>query len=104
LSSDKDLIICSAAFVEMSSEARTKTRKRRWWIESLLKQRVGPTLLANLSMEDGSLFRNFTKMRASEFECLATITGFEVSRKDTNYRRSLTVSAITLDAFDFLAS
>jgi hypothetical protein len=27
-----------------------------------------------------------------------------VSRKDTNYRRSLTVSAITLDAFDFLAS
>jgi hypothetical protein len=57
---------------------------------------VGPTLLANLSMEDGSGFQNFTRMTASDFELLVTLTGFEVSRQDTNYRKSVTVNEITL--------
>jgi hypothetical protein len=43
----------------MNSEARRKKFKRRWWIKTLLKQRGGPSLLGNLSMEDRSGFRHF---------------------------------------------
>jgi hypothetical protein len=86
----------------MNSEARRKKHKRRWRIKTLFKKRAGPSLLANLSMEDGSGFRNFTRMRASEFELLATITGFEVSRQDNSYRKYFTVNEITLDSFVFL--
>jgi hypothetical protein len=68
-SSDKDLIVCSAALIVMNSEARRKKRKRRWWIKTLLKERGGLSLLANLSMEDGSGFRNFTRITASHFDC-----------------------------------
>jgi hypothetical protein len=44
----------------MSSEAKRKKRKRRWWVKTLLKSVGGKTLLENLSMEDRSGFRNFT--------------------------------------------
>jgi hypothetical protein len=30
--------------------------KQRWWIKTLLKNYMGPTLLANHDMEDGSGF------------------------------------------------
>jgi hypothetical protein len=50
-SSDRDLIICSAAFIVMSSEARRKKSKQRWWIKILVKKCMRSTLLANLSME-----------------------------------------------------
>jgi hypothetical protein len=85
-SSDKDLIICSAVFIVMNSEARRKKCKRRWWIKTLLKKRGGLSLLANLSMEDGSGFRNFARMTASHFELLVIIIGSRVSRQDTNYK------------------
>jgi hypothetical protein len=101
-SSDVDLIICSAAFVVTNSEATRKKRKR-WRIKTLLKKLTVPTLLGNLSMEDGSGSRNFTKMTASDFELLATITGFKVSRQDKNYRKSTTVNEITFDFVVFLA-
>jgi hypothetical protein len=42
-------------------------------------------------MDNGSVFRNFTRMGALDFELLATITG----PKDTNYRKSVTVNGIT---------
>jgi hypothetical protein len=85
-SSDEDVIICSAAFIVMNSEARRKKRKRRWWIKTLLKKRGGPSLLGNLSMEDGSGFRNFTRMTASDFELSMAIIGSKVSRQNTNYK------------------
>jgi hypothetical protein len=85
-SSGEDLIICSAAFIVMNSEARRKKRKRRWWKKTLLKKRGGLSLLANQSMEDGSGFRNFTRMTASHLELLVTIIGSKVTRQDTNYK------------------
>jgi hypothetical protein len=42
-----------------------------------LKQEEGGSLLANLTMEDGSWFRNFTGMKTSDFEFLAIVTGSE---------------------------
>jgi hypothetical protein len=102
MSSSDENLISSAAFIVMSSEARRKKRKRRWRIKTLLKKLTVPTLLGNLSMEDGSGSRNFTKMRASYFELLAIITGFKVSRQDTNYRKSTTVNEITFDLLFFL--
>jgi hypothetical protein len=47
--SDEDLIICSAQFIVMNSEARRKKRKRRWWIKTLLKKRGGLSLLQTLA-------------------------------------------------------
>jgi hypothetical protein len=61
------------------------------WIKTLFKKRAGPNFFANLIIEDGSGFRNFTRMRASEFELLATIFGFKFPRQDTDYRNSVTV-------------
>jgi hypothetical protein len=70
--------------------------------KDLLKTRVGPILLANLSIEVGSGFRNFIRKRALGFELLATITGLKVSRQDINYGTSTTVNEITFDFFPFL--
>jgi hypothetical protein len=53
-------------------------------------------------MEDGTGLRNFTRMRASDFELLATVAGFKVPRQDTSYRNSITVNEITLHSFVFL--
>jgi hypothetical protein len=88
----------------MNSEARRKKRKRRWWIKTLLKKRGGLSLLANLSMEDGSGFRTFTRMTASDFELLVTIIGSKVSRQDTNYRKSITVNERLAVTLRFLAT
>jgi hypothetical protein len=41
-------------------------------------------------MEHGSGFRNFTRIRVSDFELLATVPGFKVSRQGSNYRKSVT--------------
>jgi hypothetical protein len=102
-SSDEDLIICSAAFIVMSSEARRKKRKRRWWIKTLLTKRGGLSLLANLSMEDGSGFRNFTRMTASHFELLVTIIGPKVSRQH-ELQKSITVHERLAVTLRFLAT
>jgi hypothetical protein len=56
----------------------------------------------SLTTEDGSGFQNFTRMKASEFESLANITGSEVSIQGSCYRKSLTVDEITVDSFALL--
>jgi hypothetical protein len=48
-------------------------------MRTLLKNRVGPTLLANICMENGSRFRNFTRMRELDLELLPTVTELKVS-------------------------
>jgi hypothetical protein len=54
--------------------------------KTLLKKHEGLSLLANLSMEDGSGFRNFTRKTASDIELLVTFIGSKVYRQDTNYK------------------
>jgi hypothetical protein len=61
-------------------------------------------LLAELSMEDGNGFRNFTRMTASDFEFLITIIGSKVSRQNTNYRKSITVNERLAVTLRFLAT
>jgi hypothetical protein len=43
-------------------------------------------------MEDGSGFRNFERMTASDFELLATIIGFKVPGQDTDYRKYIKIN------------
>jgi hypothetical protein len=47
------------------------------------------------------LARFIIRKRALDFELFATITGFRVSKQDTSYRKSTTVSEIALDFFSF---
>jgi hypothetical protein len=55
-------------------------------------------------MEDGSGFRNFTRITASDFELLMSITGSKVSRQNTNYRKSVTVNERLAVTLRFLAT
>jgi hypothetical protein len=52
----------------------------------------GSSLLADLNFQSVSmLYKNFTRMSSSEFEFLINLTGEKISKKDTAFRKVISV-------------
>ncbi|XP_049944325.1 uncharacterized protein LOC126426454 [Schistocerca serialis cubense] len=57
-----------------------------------------------MSMEDGSGFRNFTRISPTDFEYLANMISPFVSKKDTNFRKAISVNQRLAVTLRFLAT
>jgi hypothetical protein len=80
-----------------------KEKERRWWQRQLYTGRKvysGSSLLADLNFQSVSgLYKNFTRMSPGEFEFLINLTGEKISKKDTAFRKAISVQerlALTL--------
>jgi hypothetical protein len=65
----------------------------------------GSSLLADLNYQSGSgLYKNFTRMSPSEFECLINLIGKKISKKDRTFRKAISVQERLALTLPFLAS
>lgn len=99
--SDPNLVATAASSVILINELmKKKRRKRRWWTSTLYTNRALNTeLLYDPSFEDGSKFRNFTRMPEEDFAfILAGIDGV-IRKNDTHLREAVSAKcrlAITI--------
>ncbi|XP_053982794.1 uncharacterized protein LOC128878533 [Hylaeus volcanicus] len=101
-SSEDELIICVAAATIVCEESRK--HQRRWWMRAIFKERARAPLLDQLQMENGSGFRNFSRMTRSDFEFLTNSIGAKIARKDTFFRQSISITDRLLITLRFLAT
>lgn len=111
----EDAILAAAVCVIL---ARQNIRnKRRFWVRPSLKVREkysGTTLLADLQEDDTDLltgeircdgsFKNFLRMKSSDFEYILNNIGHRIGRKDTIFRDAIPVRERLAVTLRFLAS
>ena len=65
----------------------------------------GSSLLADLNFQSVSgLYKNFTRMSPSEFEFLINLSGEKISKKDTAFRKAISIQERLALTLRFLAS
>jgi len=74
---------------------KKKRKERQWWQRQLYTSREvysGSSLLAGLNFQSVSgLYKNFTRMSHSEFEILINLSGEKISKKDTAFRKAISI-------------
>jgi len=66
---------------------------------------IGSSLLADLNFQPASgLYKNFTRMSLSEFEFLINLFGEKIWKKDTAFRKAISVQESLALTLRFLAS
>jgi hypothetical protein len=87
---------------------KKKRKERRWWQRQLYTSREvysGSSFLADLNFRSFSgLYKNFTRIFRSEFEFLINLIGGKVSKKDTAFRKAISVQKGLALTLRFLAS
>jgi hypothetical protein len=65
----------------------------------------GSSLLADMNFQSVSgLYKNFTRMSPSEYEFLVNLIGEKISKKDTAFRKAISVQERLALTLRFLAS
>ena len=97
------LQLAAASYVCIHYALMKKRKERRWWQRQLYTSREmysGSSLLADLNFQSVSgLYKNFTRMSPSEFEFLIHLIAEKNSKKDTTFRKAISVQeklALTL--------
>lgn len=86
------------------TERKKSRRRRRWWAKTYHRRTAANNLLLELNMGDASGFRNFTRMSSADFELLTNMIAPLISKKDTNFRKAITVKERLAVTLRFLAT
>jgi hypothetical protein len=93
-----DVFAASTGFVHLYTlrfKEKEREKKRRWWQRQLYTSREvysGSSMLADLNFQSVSgLCKNLTRTSPSEFEFLINVIGEKISKKDTAFRKAISV-------------
>jgi hypothetical protein len=102
------LMLAGASYIYVQYALKKKRKERWWWQRQLYTSREvysGSSLMADLNFQSVSgLYKNFTRMSSSEFEFLIHLTGEKISKKDTAFRKAISVQVRLGLTLRFLAS
>lgn len=101
--------IAAAAYIVMDYLVqKRKRRERRWWQRQFYSKRNsygGHQILADLKFQSISgCFKNFTRMSPSDFEHLITLIGPKIAKKDTHWRKAISIQDRLAVTIRFLAT
>jgi len=91
-----------AAAATIIIEHKKKRYRKRWMASFLERRNRNLNILGEVRMNSCALFRNFTRMTASDFELQLQLIGPSIRKQDTNIREAIPIStrlAVTLRFF-----
>jgi hypothetical protein len=102
------LQLAAASYICIHYALKKKRKKRRLWQRQLYTSREvygGSRLLADLDFQSVSgLYKNLTRNSVSEFEILINLNGEKISKKDTAFRKAISVQERLALTLCFLAN
>jgi len=85
-------------------EHKKKRCRKRWMASFLERRNRNINILGEVRMDSCALFRNFTRMTASDFELLLQLIGRSIKKQDTNMREAIPISTRLAVTLRFLAT
>ena len=96
---------CAAVAAAATIIINKKKRYRKRWMASFLERRNRNLyILGEVRMDSCALFRNFTRMTASDFELLLQLIAPSIEKQDTNMREAIPISTRLAVTLRFLAT
>jgi len=96
---------CAAiAAATIKIEHKKKCYQKHWMASFLERGNRNLNLLGEVGMDSCALFRNFTRMTASNFELLLQLIGPSIKKQNTNMREAIPKSTRLAMTLHFLAT
>jgi hypothetical protein len=100
-----ETVQCAAVAAATIVIEHKKKRYRKRWMESFLERRNRKLkILGEVRMDSCALFRNFTRMIASDFQLLLQLIRTSIKKQDTNMREAIPISTHLAVTVRFLAT